>query len=390
MTDPIRRISWPPPVDPDDPEAAVTREWLVANGLGGYASGTVPGVITRRYHGLLIAALPAPFGRIVMLSHLAEQVRLADGRRIEIGGRERTGGAPDARGTGCLTEFRLEAGLPVWQYQVEGLTIEKRIFLPHMQNTVHVAYELLSGADAVELALRPLVNFRRQEAPVSEPLGGPYELRAVDDKYEVTLQASELPPLRLKLCAPEPTLTLKGKRFTNVLYPLEEMRGYQSLGDLWSPGYFRHTLRAGEVATLIASTESFATMTALEPEAALEAERTRRRRLLAAAAPPAADGLAAELVLAADQFIVTPAGRVEDAARAHAAGDEVRTVIAGYHWFTDWGRDTMISLEGLTLTTGRWEEARQILVTFGRHVRDGLIPNYFPDGRSEPSPVTSP
>ena len=125
-----------------DPDALVTREWLVTNGLGGYASGTVAGVITRRYHGLLIAALPAPLGRIVMLSHVAEQVRLADGRRIEIGGRERSGDAPDAHGTGYLTEFRLEAGLPVWRYDVDGLVIEKRMFLPHMQNTVHVMYEL--------------------------------------------------------------------------------------------------------------------------------------------------------------------------------------------------------------------------------------------------------
>ena len=383
MTDPIRRISWPPPADPDDPEAAVTREWLVTNGLGGYASGTVPGVITRRYHGLLIAALPAPLGRIVMLSHVAEQVRLSDGRRIEIGGRERTGDAPDARGTGYLAEFRLEAGLPVWQYQVEGLTIEKRVFLPHMQNTVHVGYELVSGAEKVELALRPLVNFRRQEAPVSDPLGGPYDFRAVEDTYEITQQTSELPALRLKLCAPEPTFTLKGKRFTNVLYPIEAMRGYQSRGDLWSPGYFRHTLRAGEPATLIASTESFATMMVLQPEAALEAERGRRRRLLATAAPQAVDGIAAELVLAADQFIVRPAVRNEETPRARAEGDEVRTIIAGYHWFTDWGRDTMISLEGLTLTTGRHVEGGYILRTFAHYVRDGLIPNLFPEGGRE-------
>src|ERR1700681_2818971 len=159
MAEPIRRISWPV-VDPHDPDAMVTREWLLPNGLGGYASGTVSGVITRRYHSLLTAALPAPFGRIVMLSHIAEQLRPADGRRIEIGGRERTGDAPDARGTGYLTEFRLEAGMPVWRYEVEGLTIEKRIFLPYTQNTVHIAYELMSGADRVELALRPSVNLR--------------------------------------------------------------------------------------------------------------------------------------------------------------------------------------------------------------------------------------
>src|SRR5260370_5896310 len=103
------------------PESLLTREWLVANGLGGYASGTVAGVVTRRYHGLLIAALPAPLGRVVMLSHVAEQVRLADGRRIEIGGRERFAQGSDALGTGYLVEFRLEAGLPVWRYDVEGI-----------------------------------------------------------------------------------------------------------------------------------------------------------------------------------------------------------------------------------------------------------------------------
>ena len=102
MAEPFRRLRWPPP-DAAGPEALVTREWLVTNGLGGYASGTVPGVITRRYHGILIAALPAPLGRTVMLSHVAEQVQVADGRTLEIGGRERSGDAPDAHGTGYLT-----------------------------------------------------------------------------------------------------------------------------------------------------------------------------------------------------------------------------------------------------------------------------------------------
>src|SRR5256714_11891387 len=115
MADPIRRIPWPV-VDPPDPDAMVTREWLVTNGLGGYASGTVAGVITRRYHSVLTAALPSPFGRIVMLSHLAEQLRPTDGRRIEIGGRERTSDAPDAPGTGVLSEFRSSACRARWRY----------------------------------------------------------------------------------------------------------------------------------------------------------------------------------------------------------------------------------------------------------------------------------
>src|SRR5439155_17517991 len=135
-------------------------------------------------------------------------------------------------------------------------------------------------------------------------------------------------------------------------------------------------------ATLVASTESWAKILALRPQQALEAERERRQRLIAAARPEIRTGPAAELVLAADQFLIEPAGRVEDAARAHAAGDEVRTVIAGYYWFTDWGRDTMISLEGLTLTTGRHLEAGYILRTFAHYIRDGLIPNMFPEGEN--------
>ena len=238
MQEPVRRIQWPPP-DRFESDALVAREWLVTNGLGGYASGTVSGVMTRRYHGVLIAALPAPLGRIVMLSHIAEQVRFADGRHEEIGGRERIGDTPDAHGAGFLTEFRLEAGLPVWRYDVNGVVIDKRVFLPHLQNSVHVMYELVSGADQVELALRPSVNFRAQEAPVSEPLGWPYEFRAARDEYQILLCNSPVPPLRLKLWAPNGTFTLQNKRLENILYPVEESRGYQARGDLGALGFLR-------------------------------------------------------------------------------------------------------------------------------------------------------
>jgi predicted glycogen debranching enzyme len=218
---------------------------------------------------------------------------------------------------------------------------------------------------------------------VSEPLGSAYELHAVGEQFEICLPGSALPPLRLKLWAPDSTFTVKSRRIDNVLYPLEESRGYHARGDLWSPGFFCLPLHAGHPATLVASTEPVDTMNVMAPSPALEAERGRRRRLIALAAPEAQDGIPAELVLAADQFIITPAGRNEETARAHAYGDEVRTVIAGYHWFTDWGRDTMISLEGLTLTTGRAMEAAYILRTFAHYVRDGLIPNMFPEREKE-------
>ncbi len=379
--EPLRRITWPPAGASG--EALGTREWLVTNGLGGYASGTISGVITRRYHGYLIAALPAPLGRMVMLSHFAAQVRYPDGRRIEIGGREQLLPMADTADSGYLIEFRLEAGLPVWQYDIGGLIIETRVFLTHMQNTVRVMFQLLDGADTVELGIRPSVNFRAQEAPVSEPLGWPYEFRAIADLHELVLKDSPLPPLRLMLQADDVTFILKGKRFESVLYPVEEHRGYQARGDLWSPGYYRLRLRKGERAALVASTEPFEAVHVLTSEEALTAERNRRQRLIAAAVAGARQGTPAELVLAADQFIITPAGRTEDVARARASGDDVRTVIAGYHWFTDWGRDTMISLEGLTLTTGRATEAAYILRTFAHYVRDGLIPNMFPEGEKE-------
>src|SRR6185436_7050275 len=139
-------------------------------------------------------------------------------------------------------------------------------------------------------------------------------------------------------------------------------------------------LQSGRAATLIASTEPWSTALALNPDEALGYYHHRRAHLVERAHPGARSGIGAELVLAADQFIINPVGRVQDAARAHATGDEVRTVIAGYHWFTDWGRDTMISLEGLTLTTRRLTEGGWILRTFAHYVRDGLIPNMFPEG----------
>jgi predicted glycogen debranching enzyme len=358
---------------PDDGEPLLTREWLVTNGLGGYASGTVAGIATRRYHGLLIAALPAPLGRVVMLNHVAEAFRGVDGVLHAVGG----DGAHPAR----LGEFRLEGGLPVWQYRVGDVVVEKQLLMPHRQNTVHLRYRLVSGAGPLTLELRPALHFRLHEAPVSENVGETYTLSVTGDRYEVRGPAA-LPTLRLFLVGHHAAFTVEGRRIDEVLYTVESSRGYDDRGSLWSPGQFDAELATGREATLIGSTEEWAVMLALTPDAARTAERERRRRLLAAAPAAARAGFAADLVLAADQFVITPNGRVEDAARARAAGDDVRTVIAGYHWFTDWGRDTMISLEGLTLATGRHVEAGYILRTFANSVRDGLIPNLFPEGQN--------
>ena len=380
-TDPRRTIGQPHDItDGDDPQPR--REWLVANGLGGYASGTVAGVVTRRYHGLLIASLPAPLGRMVMVNHLLERVRLGDRRVLWLGDENEVAGPNLADRTEHLTEFRLELGLPVWRYELHGFVIEKRVLMPHGQNTVHVSYRMLEGEGMVRMSLRPSLQFRSYEGAVDESLAEEYVLTASGGRYEVS-GGGGIPPLRLMLYGERAALTLDEKGAPEVPYDMERRRGYAFVGSLWSPGYFRADLLEGHDVTLVASTEPWESILAFTPYAAAEAERERRRRLLAIAGPVAEDPLAAELVLAADQFIITPAGRAEEAARARAAGEDVRTVIAGYHWFTDWGRDTMISLEGLTLTTGRYREAAYILKTFAHYIRDGLIPNMFPDGARE-------
>ncbi len=364
-------------------EKLLTREWIVTNGLGGYASGTVSGAITRRYHGLLVAALPAALGRMVMFSHVSEHLRFGDEDVVSLGGEERSGGQLDLHGADYLREFRLEWGLPVWIYKVRDLVLEKRIILPHAQNTVHITYRVLEGGKIPRLELRPAFHFRHHEMAVNEGHPEPYKVSAVENRYEISSANAHLPPVRMRLCDTISRFTICATNIHHVVYRIEEERGYNSVGDLWSPGFFHMDMSEHGNATLIASTESWESIDALTPAEAQEVEHQRRKRLLDDSAPNGCEGVAAELVFAADQFIITPAGRAEEAARAHAAGDEVRTVIAGYHWFTDWGRDTMISLEGLTLCTGRHREAGYILRTFAHYVRDGLIPNMFPDGEKE-------
>ena len=380
MTDIVRRMPWEPASDTEQ-EPLVTREWLVTNGLGGYASGTVAGVSTRRYHGLLIAAMPAPLGRMMMLNHLSEQVRLPDGTTVLLSGEERV---PHLRihGAPYLREFRLEMGLPIWQFRIGDYFLEKSLFMPRQQNSVHVSYRLLEGKDNLRLKLLPSVNFRSHDAHVNSPLPPAFSLQCTDERYELSA-GSDLPTLRMTTFGTRPAFTIERRYLREMLYRIEESRGYDSIGDLYSPGYFRFDLSTAHGATVVASTEPWDQILSMPPEDALAAEKVRRERLLQAAPPAAREGVGAELVLAADQFIIRPIGRLEDLAMAKATGDEGRTVIAGYHWFTDWGRDTMISLEGLTLSTGRHVEAGYILRTFAQYVRDGLIPNLFPEGEKE-------
>src|SRR5262249_42708350 len=150
-----------------DISTLLDREWLVTNALGGYACGTVSGAATRRYHGLLVAAHAAPLGRVMMWNHLSEHFRLPDYRGVALGATERVGRKIEVGGGDAISEFRLEMGLPVWRYELPGHVVEKRIFLPHRQNSVHVVYRLIQGDGPLRLKLRPSVHFRGHDDPVS-------------------------------------------------------------------------------------------------------------------------------------------------------------------------------------------------------------------------------
>jgi predicted glycogen debranching enzyme len=358
------------------------REWIVTNGLGGYASGTISGVITRRYHGYLIAALPNPYGRTVMLNSLVESIQFPDSKPIQLTAEEHADGPKTPRGVGHLLDFCLELGLPVWRYHINDTTMEKRVFLRYRQNTVQLSYKINEGGPAT-LLLRPCVHFHPQNQELTAGLTPSY---TTTFKENIMSIASPPQPFHLTIelaCTANNHFISEPTVIREMVYREEADRGYPYRQDLWSPGYYQVSLEQDKSCFMIASTEPQEVVTALSADEAVTAELGRRRLRTGLALKKTQDQIGSELVLAADQFIIAPVARSLDAVRIHARGDEMRSVIAGYHWFTDWGRDTMISLEGLTLLTGRFTEARWILRTFASYIADGLIPNMFPEGEEQ-------
>jgi predicted glycogen debranching enzyme len=199
-SEPLRIVPRPHDwLDGDNPPPR--REWLVTNGLGGYASGTVAGVITRRYHGLLVSSLPAPLGRIVMLNHLLERVRLGDRRVLWLGDEDEVAGPNIVDRSEHLIEFRLELGMPVWRFALPGVVIEKRVLMPYDQNTVHVTYRMLEGQGPIRMSLRPSIQIRGYEDAVDQSMAESYKLIACGGGRLEVMGAggAELPPLRLML-----------------------------------------------------------------------------------------------------------------------------------------------------------------------------------------------
>lgn len=335
------------------------REWLLTNGLGGYACGPLSGLARRRYHGWLVAALPPPLGRVMMLNRLVETAVTADGRAVTLG----AGGDGDAE----LVDFHLDWGLPVWRFALGGLgpetVLERRATMVHGDNAIHLRWSVLDGP-AATLRLTPWVQMRPHGQPVdSAPAWGRAQMVGTD----LRVDCPDYPPLWLCPLSPEARVEL-ADRHSSAYYDNEAEGGDPAAGPLWSPGHL--TLPVGD------SSPAWLAV-GLEPARPVDpwpAEMSRRRSLVEQAHPALRDDAAAGLVLAADTFVVQPRHR-------QAQGDGV-SVIAGYPWFADWGRDTMIALDGLLLTTGRAELAARVLNGFAAHMRDGLIPNMFPDGHT--------
>ncbi len=345
-----------------DLSAGSGREWLETNGLGGYASSTITGLNTRRYHGLLVAATQPPAGRMVLLSKLEETV-VVEGRRYDLS-TNRYPGVIYPEGYKHLSRFRLDP-FPTFVYEAGGIEIEKRLFLVHGSNTVVLEYDFCGvdgKAPPCVLEVRPLIAFRDFHAMAhwNEVLDRGFSMEG----GRVALRPYQgVPTLRVAFGDAEIEKT--GDWYYNFEYEAEFERGFDEREDLFNPLLARYVITPGKVVSIIASLEE----NELCAASTLRLKELERRRALVSAAPVACT-LVPELIAAADQFIVR-------------RGD-LETVIAGYPWFGDWGRDTMIALPGLTLTTGRVDVAKDILRTFARHVDQGMLPNRFPDDGSAP------
>ena len=345
--------------------SASAREWLVTNGLGGFAAGSVSGARTRRYHGLLVAALKPPVARVVTLAKVDEIVTYA-GRDYALGANEFADGTIAPSGHILLQSFVLEDGMPVWTYALGDALLEKRIWMAHGANTTYVRYRLQRASMPLQLELQPLGTFRDYHAQWRG--GGSFAV--IPDAAGCTVRAYEgATPYRLALDRGE--FRHDEAWHWNFRHRQESARGLDDLEDLFHPGVFRVALAPGESATLTATTEESSPHT---PEHVLEDARARHASLLAPLDRDAPEWIAT-LYASADQFIVR---------RSTAEVMPGSTLIAGYPWFSDWGRDTMIALPGLTLTTRRFEQAAQILRTFAGHVNEGMLPNRFPDAGEAP------
>lgn len=349
----------------NDFNCSTSREWLETNGIGGFAAGTLSGVNTRRYHGLLVAATVPPATRAVLLSKFEETLTIGN-QKFELSANAYPN-AIQPQGFRLLKSFRL-APFPTWVYKVGEFEIEKTVFMQHGENTVIVDYKLTAAANSGDesqscvLELRPLIAFRD-----FHHLGN--NQTNFNEDFEVSENSVALKPKQdlpaLNFSYQNGKIEPSGFWYKNFEYAIERERGFDFTEDLFQPFIIKINLAANQSAAIVVSTE---------PRDARDAAKLRQAELERRQDIIKKSGLQGDfmetLVAASDQFIV-------------ARGMD-KSVIAGYPWFGDWGRDTMIALPGLTLTTNRPEIARSILLEFSRYISDGMLPNRFPDTGEKP------
>lgn len=351
---------------------AERREWLITNGLGGFASGTIAGTLTRRYHGLLIAALRPPAERTLLVAKAEENV-LYDGTVYELGANRWKDDFIAPRGFALVERFYLDGTTPVWHYAIADALLEKRIWMEPGANTTYLRYHLLRAASSIELSLRVLANYRDFHGNTH---AGDWAMEIVPVASGLRVDARpNAQPFWIR--ADRGSVEVENVWYRDFVLSQETLRGLDDRDDHLCAGRFTVTLVPNESVTLIAGLEDQGTFLTAQAEMAWGRRVEHEATVIAAWArtgiAETAPSWLRQCVLAADQFLV-----------ASGDGDQARSVIAGYHWFGAWGRDTMIALPGLTLTTGRAKVAQRILTAFAEFVDQGMLPNFFPENGDRP------
>jgi len=337
-------------------EIAKSREWVITNGLGSYASSTIIGLNTRGYHGLLVASLDPPIRRVLFLSKFEEEVEVS-GRKYLLAVNKYPG-TIYPQGHLHLEQFRFER-YPVFVYRLGTAIVEKSIFMPYGDNTTLTTYKVIESDSPVKITISPIINNRDFHGRTREdprwnftqsmhPKG--VEIRAFAGATTLYLQSD--------LAAYAPT----GIWYKNFIYETSAERGEPESEDQYNPGFFTTKLDQGYQVSILASLRNQQTFSS---EGLRYREMQRLRKLTGRL--PQSDSFFLALADAADTFLV----------RRKSTG--TKTILAGYHWFGDWGRDAMISIPGLTVVTKREDEGKEIIKTFLSYLKDGLIPNTLQD-----------
>ena len=355
-------------------DRSIGLEWLCTNGLGGFASGTVSGVNTRKYHGYLTVAARPPVERYVMLAHVEDRLWIGD-RSYPLSANEFPD-VIDPLGYQNIVNFSYQNG-PIWHYRFGDARIEKSITMVHGQDAVSIRYTLLQPSAShvpLRLNVQPMLAGRHFHATTTANNRPQWHLAdRISTRDPLVITAAQC-PIKLFISHNADHFSDGQCWWYNFTLRAESARGYPDRDDLWTPGALEFVLKPGVSVGLICSTRPVATT----EQAAIISQEKKRRDALEIAIEETSEAamLARRLSVAADQFIVSRDGE------KNAAGK--MSVIAGYPWFEDWGRDTFISLAGLSLVTRRFDVARSVLVTFADHIRDGLVPNRFPDESDHP------